>query len=412
MPTSHRIERLPVDQLTARTDLLRAWEACLRRGAPGAVYLHPDLVLSGGPDFEGSQLVTMSGPDGGLEGLAVLAPKRLNTRPLGRHGPKVTLTGYRLVGDQVIAPADPEVLDGFVRSFCEPLAAGAAGLVYFENVEVDSPLWQAVHRVARGQRGLATHYHTRLAQPYYFIHFPDPPADYWKKFSGKTRNTLRRKAGKFEHQLVRYTSPDEVPAFLEKAHQVSQASWQGKRLGVRVENSPKERDEWTRIAKLGGFRSYTLDHAGTPVAFVLGSCYHGCYRYEDVGYHQAHAQHSPGTVLLYRLIEDLVGHAPPHAHVLDFGLGEADYKRAFATDQVLTGPILLVRRSLRSSSVLRAEQATAWLDKQARRAIRRAGLLNFFRRRHRRTGDPRTPEAGPEVAAPDPAVGPGDPGRS
>jgi hypothetical protein len=340
--------------------------------------------LSGGREYGGSQLFTLAGPNGGLEGLAVLAPKKVQLRPFGRLGPAVTLSGYRLVADEVIAPGNPAALDAFVHSFCELFARREADCLLFEVVEVDSPLWQAIHQVARERRRLALCAQTRPAQPHYLVRFPDNPLDYWKKFSGKTRNTLRRKAGKLEHRLVRYTSPQEVPAFFEKAYQVSQTSWQTKRLGLRVGNDPQTCAVWSRVAALGGFRSYTLDHDGRPVAFVLGTCYNGFYRYEEVAYDQAYAQYSPGTVLLFKLIEDLIGCDPPR--VLDFGFGEAEYKRLFATAEVRTGQVLLVRRALRPASALRLERLTARVSALAREGARRAGLLGLFRRLYRRAG--------------------------
>ena len=144
---------------------------------------------------------------------------------------------------------------------------------------------------------------------------------------------------------MKYTSAAEVHEFLDKAHRVSQASWQTKRLGLRIKNSSEEVAELTHLANLGAFRSYTLDHAGKPIAFLLGNSYQGVYRYEEVGYHQEFTAHSPGTLLLYRAIEDMIAHDTPHT--LDFGFGDADYKRLFATESARTGPILLVRKSLR-----------------------------------------------------------------
>jgi hypothetical protein len=383
MPPSYRIDRYTTEQLAAADPaVLGEWERCLARGRSGAVFLHPALVRSGTPGYKGSQVVTMTGPQGTMEGLAVLAPKTVQVKPLGRLGPKVALKGYWLVGDQVITPDDTAAIDSFVHGLCDALNETDARTLLIEELTVESPLRLAIQRVVGARRGFAAHQHLSPIQPHYLIRFPDNPADYWKKFSGKTRSTLRRKANKFEHRIVKYTSAADIPEFLEKAHRISQASWQTKRLGPRVKNSSDEREELTRIANLGGFRSYTLDHNGVPIAFLLGNVYQGVYRYEEVGYDQMYTANSPGTLLLYRAIEDLVAHDTPHT--LDFGFGDADYKRLFATEWVLTGPLLLVRRSLGSRAAIASEQVVAWLDRRARAALGRIGLLNVLRRRHRR----------------------------
>ena len=92
---------------------MQAWESCIRRGIAGAVYLHPQLVLSDLEYYQGSQIFTLSEPDGlagGLSGLAVLTPKSVMVRPLAIPFGKVSMKGYRLAGNQVIGTDESEVV--------------------------------------------------------------------------------------------------------------------------------------------------------------------------------------------------------------------------------------------------------------------------------------------------------------
>ena len=53
--------------------------------------------------------------------------------------------------------------------------------------------------------------------------------------------------------------------------------------------------------------------AESRAQFVNGYQYRGFYHYADVAYNERFAKHSPGTVLLYLLIQDLFAHHPPSA---------------------------------------------------------------------------------------------------
>jgi CelD/BcsL family acetyltransferase involved in cellulose biosynthesis len=369
-------------------DAARRWGAFLRNGGSGSVFLDPRLVLPLGSEA-GGDLVYMATAraaeaGGELTGLAVLNPRPVKVRVAPRLVPPVALTGYRLVGSQVVTAGGDEPAVAAVRAFARLLADGPAECLVFEDIEVDSPLWRAIRTVTR-ERSVTAFYH-RGSQPHHWIRFPDPPADYWKKFSGKTRSTLRRKATKFEHTLVKYTAPDDVPKFLEQAHRVSARSWQGNRLGVRVANSPAERAMWGAVADVGAFRSYVLEHQGNPVAFLLGTCWNGFYNYEEVGYDQDFSRHSPGTVLLYRAIEDLIAHDTPHT--LDFSYGDADHKQLFGNTVTRTGQVVLARRSARPVAAPRLEQASFGLARAARAALRRTGFLTYLRRKYRRPDSP------------------------
>ena len=118
------------------------------------------------------------------------------------------------------------------------------------------------------------------------------------------------------------------------------------------------------MAARGAFRSYLLEHQGRPTAFVIGTQVNGCYNYEQLAYDPAYAAHSPGTVLLFRLLEDLIARDPPR--VLDFGDGEAEYKRLFANAESRSGPVILARRGLGVGLAMRAEHLSVTLGRWGR----------------------------------------------
>jgi CelD/BcsL family acetyltransferase involved in cellulose biosynthesis len=173
-----------------------------------------------------------------------------------------------------------------------------------------------------------------------------------------------------------------VAEFLHKAHQVSKRSWQAKRLGIRITNDPAHRKRLEVLASLGALRSYLLEHEGDPLAFVLGIQWKGCFLFEETGYHSGYKKWSPGTVLLFRLLEDLTVRDTPR--LVDFGFGDAQYKRSFANRETLSGPVLLVPRSLRPMAVMWLNRVRQMVSQRMRAVTKSLSLASVLRQLYRR----------------------------
>lgn len=346
-------------------ELLPAWHAAMAEWPGSALYLHPRLVLT-----DPANALVYSTPTC----LAVLAPKRRRVRMAPGLG--FSLRGRVLVGNQVLGKGGQAEADAFVTELAGRLRQGDSGwdFVLVEELPVESALWDALGRQA------AVYYADR-AQPHWWIDFPERPEDYWKQFSAKTRETLRRRARKLEHTVITYRNPKDVAEFLAKAQTVSARSWQGKRLGLRVRNTSEERSRYETIAAEGAWRAYVLEHKERPVAFLLGVQWQGTFRLEETAYDSEYAGFSPGTVLLFRVLQDLIAHDTPRQ--FDFGFGDAEYKRLFGNRQTESGSVLLVSRRLRPQAALLFERTRHAVSRGLRAASARFGILAALRRLYR-----------------------------
>jgi len=314
--------------------------------------------------------------------LAALAPKTRRTRlapglPLG-----LSLRGRRLIAERLLGDASAESAARFVRTLEEWLRSvgPARDFVLLEDIDVESPLWQAL-RLEAGRGDVAVVYPDK-AQPHWSICFPEKANEYWGQFSAKTRETFRRKARKLDHSITCFTEKDRVAEFLEKAHAISTHTWQTKRLGVRIRKSAAERRHYEFLAGQGALRCYVLEHDGRPVAFEVGVQWNGRHVLEVTGYDPAFAQLSPGTVLLYRILQDLIARDTPR--VFDFGFGDAEYKRLFGNRQTMSGPVLLVRRGCRPGLAMAIERFRRGVARGVRATSNRLRLGSALRRMYRR----------------------------
>jgi CelD/BcsL family acetyltransferase involved in cellulose biosynthesis len=160
--------------------------------------------------------------------------------------------------------------------------------------------------------------------------------DYWRsRFSAKTRNTILRKLRLLENEAPGrvdfriYTEACQVDAFLRSAEEVARRSYQWRRGYHVVKETGRERRRLEHLARRGQWRGYLLFVRDEPCAYCLGTVYGRKFDYDVPGYDERMARLSPGTVLLYRILEDLF--ASGMADELDFGAGPAEYKRLFAT---------------------------------------------------------------------------------
>ena len=138
--------------------------------------------------------------------------------------------------------------------------------------------------------------------------------------------------GDIEHE-------NEVNAFLGEAARISRNSWQYRKLGAAVENSPEERESSQGCAARC-VAVLPVAMRGRRLRFVRGFQYANSFYYTWCGFDQRYAEYSPGKVLLYLLIEDLCNHRPPKC--LTFLEGGAPYKDVFGTGVLEDASVLLV----------------------------------------------------------------------
>jgi hypothetical protein len=351
------------------------WLAALKMGKGGAVDLHPDLL---GPAC-GEQAVILfseANEEGGGMRFAALAGQQISLRILARPRVRVRMGGHRLIGSEIVGCASALDRHPFIDRVFELVAGRETECVMLDDLEAGSAMHETVVSRAGLDRRIMLH-QPSATQARWWIDFPADASEYWKKFSKKTRETLRSRVRKLGHEVVKFTSVDEVPAFLRLAEEISKTSWQAKRMGLRISDSEDSRAYWGKVAGIGAFRSYVLRQGERPIAFMVGRQWEGRFYYEEAGYDLEFAKQSPGTVLQIRVIEDLIEHDTPQ--VLDFSFGDGEHKRMFGNRQTSSAAVLVLRRSWRNSALAGLHRASAG----AVARFRSWGVYKYLRRAHR-----------------------------
>jgi CelD/BcsL family acetyltransferase involved in cellulose biosynthesis len=362
--------------------MYNAWLRLFDEDPRGYALQHPDWVLEESPP-EGGALVAEWETKERLVGLAVLVPKTIATRRFSGPGPSFTLRGLRLAGNRFLqAKEDTAQLERLLGQVLVEVARRELDFLVIEDLERGIPLERACQDKARSG------WHIFVpggVQARLRIELPQTADEYWKKFSGKTRSTFRRKLKKFgDNRLVKITKPEEVAGFLEHAEAISRQTWQTRHLGLRVRNSMEERIRFEAAARIGLLRSYLWFVNGEPVAFLVGNQAHGIFNYEEVGYATSFAKNSPGQMMLLQVLDELFTVDRPH--LFDFGGGDAPYKRMFGNQERESATMWVLPPGLRRTLLLGYLRAYSAIKSEARRVIADSPLATKLRQRVRYGG--------------------------
>ncbi len=135
-------------------------------------------------------------------------------------------------------------------------------------------------------------------------------------------------------------------------------------------------------AAQGRMRSYALIADGKPLAFQNGAVYGGCYYCDGRGYLPQHHDLRPGSTLSQLIIQDL---CEQQLHTIDYGFGDADYKRIYGTQSWDEVTLHLYGRGIRATYAAQLERCARWTSQTAKSVLGRvggvAGVKRFWRKR-------------------------------
>lgn len=300
---------------------------------------------------------------------------------------------------------DGAALAAAFEEACGALRESEADVLRLRAVRVGSEL----HRLASARASRWTRGRRWAATPRWRLDLPGSLDEILKLQSRKSRGNELRSARRFEQELDGrysfdvYRNPEDLPRIVADCTAVSSQTYQ-RALGAGFAADAADLQLLRRAAELSWLRAYVLSVDGEPKAFWIGQVYDGVFQAGPTGYDPALAHLRPGRYVLLRMLEDLC--ADQDVHEVDWGPGDGEYKRHFATSHWLEEDMLLfaptfrgVRTNLTRTSLL----ATIGI---VRAAAARVPVLRDAKRRWRgrlaqgTPARPRRPLPGPgRVAA-------------
>jgi CelD/BcsL family acetyltransferase involved in cellulose biosynthesis len=236
---------------------------------------------------------------------------------------------FTVIHRGLLGTIDDETSAVLLEEIGKLLKSAETDLVFFHYLKADSPFL----RVARAKvPGLCRSHFNRM-DVHRTMTLPDSMEAFYQSCSKKHRANLRRYVRRIEEQygeravVVRYLGEDGIDSFLEAASDVSAKTYQ-QALGSGLGKDERTQDLLQQVAEEGWLRSYVLFLDGTPCAFQHGAAYRGSYFLEQIGFNPKWKDFNVGTVLFLKALEDLCRDRNG-TRTIDFGFGEADYKRSY-----------------------------------------------------------------------------------
>jgi len=384
-----RVERLCLSEAAIRWG--DEWEELLRNSADATPLVWPTTIAAeirqaSRPGEIKSQCLGVW-EDSRLRGLALLPSKSITRRTLLTPFPGSQLKGMRLAGNQVFTFGNEETLTRLMDAIGMELKRQRARFLLIEDLETNTPLHWEIQRLEK--QGYTWCWQTE-PQPRFRIRMPETAEEYWGSFSSKSRYNLRRQDRRMEETtLVCCQAPDEVGKFLELAAHVSKNSWQQDQIGTRIRNDDQERRFLGALAGRGELQSYVLLQRGEPAAFLLGMRDARTFYYEEIGYDRKYADFSPGSVLLFKVINHL--YETKRVEWFDFGFGDAPYKRLFGNHQTESGKGWLLPPGLKSWQLKITANVYKQTQKWGRDLLSRTGWMQKLRQQVRRGSEEKQP---------------------
>lgn len=237
-----------------------------------------------------------------------------------------------------------DVWTKFLAFVCGYLREANLGLASFENVRLTSPQYTIAKQMfGRSQLSSGN------SAEHWLLQLPKKYEDFMAGRSKKRRYWLNRlprvldKDFPGEWSMVRYSSANEVQDFAAAAETVACKTYH-RGLGVGFQANDETIKRLTMEAGLNQLCSYVLFIKKEPKAF-----WH-CFKYANVlylastGYDPEYGSYEVGTVLLLKVFQDYCG---TDINVVDFGLGDADYKQRYGSEHFTETTLVLFPRTIK-----------------------------------------------------------------
>lgn len=302
-------------------------------------------------------------------GIAGVIPLQLGVRTIDTNLPGVLqgLSAIRcveLLGSLPLVPADAQVATAMLDAVLAHVPEAEA--VYFKSIP-ETSAWADLLMQAGGASGNAFGYVSR-ATAFHSLDLPEKFDEYLGQFGKKKRYNLKRQVRLMEEayggdmRLDCITAPDQIDLFLSTAEAVAAGSWKDAGLTAAYARSPTNHARYADLARCGLLRGYLIRHGERPVASVIGYQFGDTYHYADIAYSKSDLHLSPGSVLLFLIIRDLIENTG--VRKVNFGIGDADYKRQFGNRHGRDQTVWVMRATSRNRVICAAHGSAKRLSER------------------------------------------------
>jgi len=263
-----------------------------------------------------------------------------------------------------------------IRAILNSLKSGEADLALLDHPRSDSALYKRALSIP----GFLSRDRVIDMRPRRMMRLPATMEEVYLGLSGKHRKHLKSEAKKLRAEFHLNTccvrDVEELARITPKVEEVAKKTYQ-RGLGVGFEDTPRMGALLRLYAKKGWLRIYVLYAADTPIVFWIGAVYDGWFYSDCTGYDPHYRDYAPGAFLFVQMIEDFCREG---LQGIDFGLGDADYKKRFSNESFEEATVYLFAPRAKGLLLNALHTATSAADIGIKRVLSRTQLLMKVKR--------------------------------
>lgn len=265
-----------------------------------------------------------------------------------------------------------------ISEIIRSLREGVADLAEFRFVGTNTPLYQTLVQYP----GFSCRDRFPQAQSHWKLVLPNKVDEIYCRLSGKARKHLRQQAKKMLEEFVGnvkitcFRRYEELDHMFQDIEEVARKTY-ARGLGFGFVDNQEMRECMQLEAEKGWLRAYVLYLANRPAAFWIGNLYDGKFFGNFLGYDDRWGKYSPGTFLMTKTLEEFCAEG---IEEVDWGLGDADYKRHFANCSWNEASIQIFAPTIRGATLNAIRIPSIFIDRVIKKALERAQILHRIKR--------------------------------
>lgn len=262
------------------------------------------------------------------------------------------------------------------------LSSGIADAIEFHYLSDDSPLLRALqfHRpgwLCQKEPRRTIHWEMNLPSEGTFVEC---------KVRAKHRTSIRKKerdlegafSGKVSWKWM--TRFDDIPGLCMQLEEVASVAYQ-RGLGSGFRDNEEFRHRLSLFGGRGQLRMQLLEIDGRVRAFWYGFLYRDIFHLSETAYDPGLSKYEVGTMIFIKLNNEL---AKEGVRRLDFGIGDAHYKRRFGDRSWEEGTVWMCAPTAKGLAIRSCLGLFAAVDEFGRKLIQQVGVLDRFKTNWRR----------------------------
>jgi hypothetical protein len=255
-------------------------------------------------------------------------------------------------------------------------------LIFFNHLRTDSSIFQLSRKIP----GVLIRDNFPKFEKHWSMSAPKNLDQFYKKRSKNHRCNLKRCIRTLEKeypnqvQIITYTTEDDLDEAIKAASQISCSTYQHG-LGCGFIDNPRTRILLTTAARQNWLRMSILFINEEPGAFQIGLKYGKQYFMEQIGFAPKWGRLELGTVLFLKVLEQIC--ADPDIEFVDFGFGDAHYKRRYGDKQWQEASVYIFAPRPYPIFINMLLTLTSGLNIGLEYILKKMGLIGWIKRRWR-----------------------------